>query len=67
MSRGLPKLLSPTHAAQALGVSTTWVRYLADRGTIRCIRDSSGRRALYAEDVERLRREQGGKRMRNER
>ncbi len=62
MTGKLPKLLSPTHAAQVLGVSTTWVRCLADRGLIRCARDSSGRRALYAEDVQRLRKEREARR-----
>lgn len=49
-----PELLTPSAAARILRVSSAWVSKLFDRGVLGGVRDSDGRRLLFAEDVQRL-------------
>lgn len=49
-----PELLTPSAAARILRVSSAWVAKLFDRGVLEGVRDSDGRRLLFAESVKRL-------------
>lgn len=48
------ELWTPSRAARILGVSASWVGKLYDRGLLEGVRDSDGRRLLWAESVKRL-------------
>lgn len=48
-----PELLTPSAAARILSCSSAWVAKLYDRGLLEGVRDSDGRRLLFAESVRR--------------
>jgi excisionase family DNA binding protein len=47
--------MTPGEAAQALGMSTSGVRWMVDVGRMRATRTSSGRRLIALREVERVR------------
>lgn len=49
------RLITVGDASRQLGVSTEAVRYYERKGLIAPVRDSSGRRLLSPEDIERIR------------
>jgi len=54
---GLPmisKLLTTSAAARRLEISESGVRLLEDRGELKAIRDSSGRRLFNADELEKF-------------
>jgi hypothetical protein len=51
-----PRFLTPSHAAIILRCSTVQVQLLFDRGLLRGVRDSGGRRLIYEASVEEYRR-----------
>ncbi len=53
-------LLAPRDAGRLLGVTTSAVIRLDERGKLSALRDSAGRRLFRREDVERLLRERQG-------
>ena len=60
-------LLTPTGAGAVLGITGPAVVALADRGRIRCVRDSSKRRLFAKRDVKALLRERQGTKRRTPR
>ncbi len=50
-------LVTTGRAARVLGVSAEYVRTLVSMGRLKATRDSSGRRLMKQQDVERLARE----------
>lgn len=57
MNTTTAELLAPRDAGKLLGITTAGVRGLAERGRLREIRDSAGRRLFRAADVARLAKE----------
>jgi predicted site-specific integrase-resolvase len=55
------KYLTLTAASHRLGCSAAWVARLFDRGTLQGIKDSSGRRLVEEEAVDKLARKQAVK------
>lgn len=60
------QLLGVTDAAGKLGISELRVRVAADRGALRCLRDTVGRRLFRWADVRAYRRELRRRRRRGE-
>jgi predicted site-specific integrase-resolvase len=55
------ELVSPTHAAQRVGISVRRLLQLADSGQVTVLVDSSGRRVFPVEGIERLQRDRARK------
>jgi excisionase family DNA binding protein len=51
------EIVSPSDAAQRIGVSTRRILQLVEAGRLPAIMDSSGRRTFRVEDLERLARD----------
>lgn len=56
------ELLSSRDAGVRLGLTSAGIRRLSDAGELRTVRDSTGRRLFFAEDVEKLRQQRMARR-----
>jgi excisionase family DNA binding protein len=50
-----PRWLTPSEAAQRLGMSASGVRWMVDTGRVRPIRTANGRRLVSLRDLDRVR------------
>ena len=61
------ELISVSNAARMLNAAEPTVRLAADRGRLRCVRDSAGRRLFSLRDLKKYRRRLLSRRLKRER